>query len=217
MMTKPSQPRRTPKRGRPALSGREFAKRRTEISSVALKLFQQEGYAAVSMRRLGREVGLTPMALYRYFPSKLEILSTLWTHILKMAFGDVAAATKGLEPSCHRLEAACYAYVDHWFENVDQYQLVFMNADVSKTDVTSFASQPEVIALYEVFFIEVAACSGTERDDPEVKIRTDALICHLHGIMHSLITMQGYPWAESRELVRRAVAGSIDGAKRYYS
>ena len=63
-----------------------MAERRDDIAAVALRLFLSEGFASVSMRRLGKEVGLTPMALYRYYPSKLDILARLWGHIIATAF-----------------------------------------------------------------------------------------------------------------------------------
>lgn len=193
------------KKGRPVLSDQDVAKRRAEIADVALRLFRTEGYPSVSMRRLGKEVGLTPMALYRYFPSKLDILSTLWGHILAQSFVQVSKATRDQSDPARRLEAASLAYVAYWFENVDHYRLVFMSAGVSNSDVTSFVSQPEVIAAYGVFFDSVAALRGEPSDAQGVKRATDGLICHLHGIMHSLITMQGYDWSECKILVQDAV------------
>lgn len=202
----------TSRKGRPALSEEEFSKRRAEIAAVALRLFREEGYPSVSMRRLGKEVGLTPMALYRYFPSKLDILSTLWAHILDLAFRKVSAALSDANSAADRLERASLAYVNYWFDNVEHYHLVFMNAGVTNTDVTSFVSQQNVIEAYEVFFTNVAQSRAVARADPCVKAATDGLICHLHGIMHSLITMQGYAWSDRDELVRSAVANAIGSA-----
>lgn len=202
------------RKGRPALSESEFNKRRAEIAAVALKLFREEGYPSVSMRRLGKEVGLTPMALYRYFPSKLDILSTLWAHILELAFARVSAAVSDASSSSERLERASLAYVDYWFDNVEHYHLVFMNAGVTNTDVTSFVSQQNVLETYEVFFANVAQSRAIARTDPDVKKATDGLVCHLHGIMHSLITMQGYAWSDRDALVRSAVANAIGGMSK---
>ena len=194
-----------PKKGRPVLSAKEVSGRREEIAHVALRLFKDEGYQSVSMRRLGKEVGLTPMALYRYFPSKLDILATLWAHILGLAFEQVLKATNAKQDPLSQLEAASLAYVTYWFENVEHYHLVFMSAGVSKSDVTSFVSQPEVTGAYRVFFESVAALRGEAAETEGVKRASDGLICHLHGIMHSLITMQGYDWSERDDLVRDAV------------
>jgi len=52
---------------------------RTEaaIREAALKLIARHGYDAVSMRQLGEEVGVQAAALYRYFPTKEDLLFTL--------------------------------------------------------------------------------------------------------------------------------------------
>lgn len=66
----------------------------TRVSS--LELFSQEGFAAVSMRRLAQESGCTPMTLYKYFKNKFEILGMLWADVLGDLFDrlDRLAATE---------------------------------------------------------------------------------------------------------------------------
>ena len=48
-----------------------------KISEIALHLFAERGYAAVSMRQISSKVGLQVGALYNYFPDKQTILSEL--------------------------------------------------------------------------------------------------------------------------------------------
>ena len=48
-----------------------------KISEIALHLFAERGYAAVSMRQIAFKVGLQVGALYNYFPDKQTILSEL--------------------------------------------------------------------------------------------------------------------------------------------
>jgi len=50
---------------------------RDQIASAAVRLADKEGLAAVTMQRIAREVGLTTMALYRYFPSKVEVVALM--------------------------------------------------------------------------------------------------------------------------------------------
>lgn len=195
-----------PARGRPVLSQDAKTKRQNDIADVALRLFLDEGYAAVSMRRLGKEVGLSPMALYRYYPSKLDILAQIWGYILMQAFGRVSEATQDCETHSDALHRAATAYVTYWLDNRAHYHLVFMNAGVGQEDVQSFVGDAETIAKYDVFFKHVAGVLCEELSSPSVKAVTDGLICNLHGIMHSLITMQGYVWTDSQSLIDYAVS-----------
>ena len=48
-----------------------------KIIEIALHLFAERGYAAVSMRQIASTVGLQVGALYNYFPDKQTILSEL--------------------------------------------------------------------------------------------------------------------------------------------
>lgn len=158
------------------------------------------------MRRLGKEVKLSPMALYRYYPSKLDILARLWTYILAQAFDRVAKATQDQATPRDSLQMAARAYVAFWLENTEHYHLVFMTSGVTKEDVQSFVGNPENIAQYDVFFELVASGLCLDRASTTVKAVTDGLICTLHGIMHSLITMPGYPWTDSEQLIGDAVS-----------
>lgn len=48
-----------------------------EIARVAIRLADEEGLAGVTIQRLAREVGLTTMALYRYFPAKADLVALM--------------------------------------------------------------------------------------------------------------------------------------------
>ncbi len=47
--------------------------RRDQILEVALRHFSRYGYAGTSMRQLAEDVGITAAAIYRHFPSKLDL------------------------------------------------------------------------------------------------------------------------------------------------
>jgi len=60
-----------PSRGpKPALST-------SQIARVGILLADAEGLDAVTMQRVAREVGVTTMALYRYFPAKADLLDLM--------------------------------------------------------------------------------------------------------------------------------------------
>ena len=73
-MISPDPPNGRP-RGRPTLSEAEASEMRRHIADCAMRLFQEDGYDAVSMRRLAGEAGCTVMTLYRYFDRKIGHLA----------------------------------------------------------------------------------------------------------------------------------------------
>ena len=50
---------------------------RERIAGVTLQTLEREGSAAVSMRRVARAVGITPMAIYNHFPDREALLKTV--------------------------------------------------------------------------------------------------------------------------------------------
>ena len=51
------------------------AERRSDITAAATRLFQRNGYVAVSVDEIGQAVGVTGPAMYRHFSSKQELLA----------------------------------------------------------------------------------------------------------------------------------------------
>ena len=78
---------------------------RTEaaIRAAAVSLIARHGYEAVSMRQLATEVGVQAAALYRYFPTKEDLLFTLMREHMQ----DLAAAWEAADPARPTRPAAC--------------------------------------------------------------------------------------------------------------
>ena len=99
-----------PKRGpRPSLS-------KDEIARTAIHVADNEGLPAVTMQRIAREVGLTTMAIYRYFPGKAEVVALMIDSVADspLHFGDPSSPWDSrLKKWAH----CCLAiYQDHpWF------------------------------------------------------------------------------------------------------
>ena len=62
-----------------------------EIVAAAVRVADAEGLEAVSMARVAKEIGFTPMSLYRYVASKEELLQLMWNASAEDAEGLVLA------------------------------------------------------------------------------------------------------------------------------
>ncbi len=104
---------------------------REEILEAARKLVQEEGIKGLTMRALGRAVGVTAPTLYDYFPSKEAVLDALYikgTQLLTKAFDEAIAASR---PGRERLRALVIAYRRFALDHPDLYFLVFGRVDAS--------------------------------------------------------------------------------------
>ncbi|WEX07690.1 TetR/AcrR family transcriptional regulator [Chelativorans sp. AA-79] len=84
---------------------------RTEaaIREAAVLLIARHGFEAMSMRQLAGEVGVQPAALYRYFPTKEDLLYALMREHME----GLAAAWEAARPRAADPAAQLAAFVDN--------------------------------------------------------------------------------------------------------
>jgi len=179
--------------GRPARSAADIAQTRAAIAAAAATLFREEGYRAVSMRRLAEAAGCTPMTLYAYFDGKADILRHLWGGFFDELFSSLARIAARTPDARTRLKRLSSAYVRYWLADPERYRIVFMTEGVSQAETGVFAASAETVARYAVFFDAMRAASGAT-SEADLKLRVDALICGLHGVAHNAVTISAYPW-----------------------
>ncbi len=191
-------------RGRPARSAAQIADMRAHIAGCAARLFQQEGYAAVSMRKLAAEAGCTTKTVYAYFNAKIDILSLLWSDVFATLFDQLDAMAAAEPDAVARLEAVAQAYVRFWLDHRDHYFLVFMSGGISRAEVEGFVATGLPGARFDLFARCLAAALGADARE-----KSEALVCALNGIAQALITISGHPWSPPESLVRIAVHGVL--------
>src|SRR5689334_8539040 len=88
--TSPKQePEAAPRRpGRPAV-GRPTPLELDEMLETALRMVQEEGRDALSMRKLAKQLGVTPMALYHHIPDKPALMNALVERVWLKIFTDL--------------------------------------------------------------------------------------------------------------------------------
>lgn len=95
------------------------------ICGVAERMFVERGVNGVSMRDMTAELGLSPMAPYRYFKDKAEILATVRAAAFSR-FSDTieAAFASGKTPNA-RARAIGTAYLGFALAEPNAYRLIF--------------------------------------------------------------------------------------------
>ena len=123
-----------------------------QILETARRHLAENGAAALSLRAVARELGLAPSALYRYFPSRDELLTTLVNEAYD-AIGDAAeaAATPERAPDLtSRFQAACRAVRRFALDHPQEYSLIFASPvpgyEAPEATVAAAARVPTVLA-----------------------------------------------------------------------
>jgi AcrR family transcriptional regulator len=116
---------------------------RGRILAVAAALFGERGYASTSLRAIAGAVGMTPPALYWYFPSKQAILRALLHRMLFNFFEAVEADVVGPEPA-DRLRQFVRAHVRR---GVEQPRIGPYDASFGVRQLAQFLSADEQAEL----------------------------------------------------------------------
>jgi AcrR family transcriptional regulator len=164
---------------------------RDAILESARKLFAAEGYQSVSMRRIGQEAGCSPMAVYRHFASKQELL-------LSICEESFAHMQRNLErphpdlPLVEQLRARMAIFIRFCAAHPSHYRLAFLDAAFAGVDIPSRRS------LREHFRTLVAECIARS----ELALNPDAYSLTLLACMHGaiLLLISGQKLAVPREV-----------------
>jgi AcrR family transcriptional regulator len=196
-------------RGRPSHSEQQVADMKARIAEHALRLFQQDGYEAISMRRLAQEVGCTVMTIYRYYERKIDILRDLWARVFEILFDSLDEIAKLHPDPLDRLSAVALGYVNFWLEHRDHYFMVFMSSNVDQSDVSIFVQDDALLERFQIFQRGLADAADGGLNEADLKVKSEILLCGLNGIAQNLITISAYPWSSPHVLVNAAIAGAI--------
>jgi len=152
-----------------------------KIREAALRLFAQQGYAAVSMRQIAKEVGVQAGALYNYTPDKQSLLFNLMeTHMVELlaAWNAVPVASGALE----RLRAFTGFHIRFHLERPDAVFIAYM--ELRNLTDSNFTVIENLRRDYENG-VEAILKDGVEQGVfriPDTKIATLAVIAMLNGV-----------------------------------
>ena len=95
---------------------------REGLLAAAARLFVESGEAGFSMRALAAEAGCSPMAAYRYFPTKEDLLTAVRAAAFERLADALEAVTEGERRKASDIGEA---YVRFASEHPAQYRLMF--------------------------------------------------------------------------------------------
>jgi AcrR family transcriptional regulator len=95
------------------------------IAAAARRLLDRGGAEAVTMRRVAKAVGITPMAIYRYYPDRAALLNAL----ADKGFEELSARLTGKRFPGNieeRLMKMLEIYLEHALWNPRLFELMFL-------------------------------------------------------------------------------------------
>ena len=179
----------------------------TRIFAVARELFDKDGAAGVSMRRIAEKVGITPMAIYKHYPDKDALLNAL---MLDGFVAWEARVEKIREPEpLDWLRKMGEAFLDFALHQPRRYEAAFLlKASAARRYPGDFvAGRSPVISKFTAR-VEEARARGLIADVP-----TMDLTIHFTALTQGLVDMyragRFMGEAEFRGAYRRALGHGI--------
>ncbi|SIR24851.1 transcriptional regulator, TetR family [Rhizobium sp. RU20A] len=195
---------------RPALTEEEIRSFRRTILAAAAKIVGREGLGQLSMRGLADALGMTAGALYRYYPSKQELIVDFCRDAitdLQNRFGEI---DRTMQDPLSAIRSMMKAYSGFGLEDRDRFRMLFLENDQG---VTSPLMQDEATMLpYRQLAGQVAkaAAAGlivaadTERS-------TQIIWAGVHGIVTLASTFNDFDFGNVDQLVDEMIELFISG------
>jgi AcrR family transcriptional regulator len=153
---------------------------RRALTDAALRIVQRDGLAALSLRAVAREAGVSPAAPYHHFKDKQELMMAVGAEGFSR-LTDIMLEAKAKAPTpMAALTALGVAYVCYARENPALYTLMW---DCSRTE----AGTPEEIdsekRCYNLLETTIVEAGIATHDDPiRLKLASIAMWTSAHGL-----------------------------------
>ncbi len=155
---------------------RDREARRQLITSTARSLAEQEGWDAVTTRRLSTEIEYSQPVLYKHFASMEDIVEA----VALQGFGELAemlgAARRGAAAPEEALGRVAHAFSDFAAENPALYDAMFTRATRLRFGAED---TPEPVTAG---FAELREALAAVVNGPDVDTLTEVLWAALHGL-----------------------------------
>jgi AcrR family transcriptional regulator len=199
---------------------------RREILAASRQIVTEEGFSALTMRKLAERIGYSPAAIYLHFRNRDQIAHEVsregYSDLLAALTAAVAASTTN---PASRLRALCEAYLRFGLENPQTYSLIFMEDPAYLAAVLAHPSADDPGARAYALLVEVAgALIVAGRRLPKVgkpaRAATavefaETIWAALHGIVSLKLTCPAFPTSPAevlRPLLVESLLGDLAGS-----
>jgi len=157
---------------------------RRRLLEITGAIIAVDGYDAFSMRRLGKDAGMSASALYRYFPARRNVLIAYWSDALdELTRRGEAVSRDDMRPIA-KLKAMLLAYADFAIEDRDRFRVLFIEND--KGQFADLVALDAAVRPYRLFVETVGAALAAR----QIRRLSEAVAAQiLWGAVHGVLTL----------------------------
>lgn len=197
---------KTAKVGRPRNKARRtHLPLREQIRDTARDLFAREGYESVSMRRIGAEIGCSPMAIYRHYENKEELLLSICEETFSKMIQLLDQGRQNPGTRLQILRRSVRTILDFHISHPNHYKVTFMTS----MPPGPVADRKVAIGQHAMDRLRLGVRECAEEKGIEIDVEMTAQIIRvaIHGLASSLITLgRCYPWKDPGRMKDETIA-----------
>jgi AcrR family transcriptional regulator len=154
---------------------------RSSILSAAWKLVEQEGWQALSIRKIADAIEYSAPVIYDHFQNKEAILQEFTGRGFRLLTADLEKSKSLMLDPARQLEAMAYAYWEFAFRNKEYYQLMY---GLGMPTCEAMREMPELKIFSETILQPIRALiqSGRNKKTDEM-LKLQTFWSMLHGLI----------------------------------
>ena len=177
---------------------------RVNILDASLDIVKEEGWQALSMRKIADKIEYTAPIIYEYFANKEAILMELTRKGFLLLARDMKAAKEKHRLPAKQIEAMWLAYWNFAFTQKELYQLMF-GVDVNCCEMAQIMPEAEEpFTIVTDVIQEIMASQKPSEDDICVKYYTYWSV--IHGLISINLTRRTTSDEINREILKTAIS-----------
>ena len=180
---------------------------RINILDASLQIVKEEGWQALSMRKIADVIEYTAPIIYEYFSNKEAILLELTRKGFLILARDMRAAKEKHRLPAKQIEAMWLAYWNFAFAEKELYQVMF-GVDVNCCEMAAIMPEAEVpYNLVSEVIEEIMVDKKPTEDEICVKYYTFWSV--IHGLISINLVRRTTSDDITREVLKTAISGII--------
>lgn len=150
------------------------------ILDTATKVFAEKPFNQVTMRNIAKEVGITPTAIYRYFPNKHTLFAEIYIKVGKEITKELFSSIETSSSFC--IEEVAVNYIKHFYF-ADQHLKIIMQFMLD--DMISNELWKNINSINRLFTDQIEKLFKKHNKSVDAKIFAQSFIAALNGILFS--------------------------------
>ncbi len=181
---------------------------RTNILDAALQIVKEEGWQALSMRKIADVIEYTAPIIYEYFSNKEAILLELNRKGFLILAKDLREAKSKHRLPAKQLEAMWEAYWNFAFANKELYQGMFGVTTNCACEMVN--NLPEADLPWDIITEVIGELMGiTDMESEVICTKYYTLWSVVHGLVSINLLSRGFSDEINRQVLKDAIGGII--------